>query len=118
MPRRTTEDEDDEERSAMGLLDGKVVLVSGATQGLGAGIARAAAREGAAVAVTGRHDERGEQVVADLRDGGATAMYAHCDVADVAQIRTAVDQVVRELGRIDSLVNSAGLTTRGTLLDT
>jgi NAD(P)-dependent dehydrogenase (short-subunit alcohol dehydrogenase family) len=102
----------------MGLLDGKVALVSGATQGLGAGIAMAAAREGAAVAVAGRNDERGEQVAADLRDSGATAMYAHCDVADVDQIEAAVAAVVAALGRVDCLVNSAGLTTRGTLLDT
>jgi NAD(P)-dependent dehydrogenase (short-subunit alcohol dehydrogenase family) len=102
----------------MGLLDGKVVLVSGATQGLGAGIAHAAAREGAAVAVAGRNDERGEQVAAALRDLGADAMYVHCDVSEVEQIRAAVEEVARQLGRIDSLVNSAGLTTRGTLLDT
>jgi NAD(P)-dependent dehydrogenase (short-subunit alcohol dehydrogenase family) len=102
----------------MGLLDGKAVLVSGATQGLGAGIARAAAREGGAVAVTGRNDERGEQVAAELRGGGAVATYVRCDVSDVEQIRSAVEHVVRELGRVDCLVNSAGLTTRGTLLDT
>jgi NAD(P)-dependent dehydrogenase (short-subunit alcohol dehydrogenase family) len=102
----------------MGLLDGKVVLVSGATQGLGAGIARAAAREGAAVAVTGRNNERGEQVAAELRNGGAAATYVRCDVGDVEQIRSAVAQAVRELGGVDCLVNSAGFTTRGTLLDT
>jgi NAD(P)-dependent dehydrogenase (short-subunit alcohol dehydrogenase family) len=102
----------------MGLLVGKVVLVSGSTQGLGAGIATAAAREGAAVAVMGRNDERGEQVASDLRDSGATAMYAHCDVTDVDQIEAAVAAVAAALGRVDCLVNSAGLTTRGTLLDT
>jgi NAD(P)-dependent dehydrogenase (short-subunit alcohol dehydrogenase family) len=102
----------------MGLLDGKAVLISGGTQGLGAGIARAAAREGAAIALSGRNDERGEHVAADLRAQGATATYLHCDVADPAQIPAAVDQAVQDLGRVDSLVNSAGLTTRGTLLDT
>jgi NAD(P)-dependent dehydrogenase (short-subunit alcohol dehydrogenase family) len=102
----------------LGLLDDKVVLVSGATQGLGAGIAQAAAREGAAVAVTGRNDERGEQVAAELRGGGAAAIFVRCDVSAVDQIRSAVAQVVQQLGRIDCLVNSAGLTTRGTLLDT
>src|SRR5919206_3556509 len=75
----------------MGLLDDKVVLVNGGSQGVGAAIARAAVRAGAAVAVTGRRTEPGEALVAEVID---------------------------EYGRIDCLVNSAGLTSRGTLLDT
>jgi NAD(P)-dependent dehydrogenase (short-subunit alcohol dehydrogenase family) len=101
-----------------GLLEGKVVLVSGGTQGLGAAIARAAARNGAAVVVTGRRREVGEQVVADIGRAGGQAHFVTCDVADVAQCRSAVEQTVDRFGRVDCLVNSAGLTTRGSLLDT
>ena len=54
------------------LLTGKVVLVSGGTQGLGAGIARAAAREGATLVLTGRNAEHGEKVAAELQTAGAT----------------------------------------------
>jgi NAD(P)-dependent dehydrogenase (short-subunit alcohol dehydrogenase family) len=101
-----------------GLLDDRVLLVSGGTQGVGAGVARAAAREGATVAVTGRRRELGEKLVAELREAGAAALFVAADVADVAQARASVDAVVAEFGRIDALVNSAGLTDRGTLLDT
>jgi NAD(P)-dependent dehydrogenase (short-subunit alcohol dehydrogenase family) len=101
-----------------GLLEGRTVLVSGGTQGLGAAIATAAARNGAAVVVTGRRRAAGERVAAGIASTGAEASFVACDVADVAQCRSAVEQTVQRLGRVDCLVNSAGLTTRGTLLET
>ncbi len=102
----------------MGILDDRVVLVSGGTQGVGAGVARAAAREGATVAVTGRRREPGEKLVAALRESGAEAIHVPADLADVAQAQASVGAVVEAFGRVDSLVNAAGLTSRGTLLDT
>src|SRR5919206_2069354 len=102
----------------MALLTDKVVLVSGGTQGVGAGVARAAAREGAAVAVSGRRREPGEALAAELVAAGAKALFVRADVADVAQAQGSVTAVVSELGRVDCLVNAAGLTARGTLLDT
>jgi NAD(P)-dependent dehydrogenase (short-subunit alcohol dehydrogenase family) len=102
----------------MGLLDGKALLVSGGTQGVGAGVARAAARDGAAVAVSGRRRELGEKLVAELREAGAEALFVAADVADVAQAQASVAEVVTAFGRVDALVNAAGLTSRGTLLDT
>ena len=98
----------------MALLSDKVVLVSGGTQGVGAGVARAAAREGAAVAVTGRRREPGEALAAELQAAGATARFVQADVADVAQAQESVAAVVADLGRVDCLVNAAGLTSRGT----
>ena len=100
------------------LLDNKVVFISGGSQGLGAGIARAAAREGARVVVTGRRPEPGEKLVAELAEHGATAVFVQADVSDVDQAQSAVAKAVAAFGRVDCLVNSAGLTTRGTLVDT
>ena len=100
------------------LLTGKAVLISGGTQGLGAAIARAAAREGAAVMISGRSDERGEKVAAELRATGANASFVHADVSDVTQAKASVAATIEKYGRIDCLVNAAGLTTRGSMLDT
>src|SRR6201999_3015528 len=80
----------------MGLLADRAVLISGGTQGVGAAVARAAAAEGAAVMGSGRR----------------------ADVADVVSAQASVTATVERFGRIDGLVNAAGLTTRGTLLDT
>src|SRR5690242_17042191 len=95
------------------LLEDKVVLVNGGSQGVGAGIVRAALREGATVAFTGRRTELGEKFAAET---GAT--FVRADLTDPAQARGSVEQVVAAHGRIDCLVNAAGLTARGTLLDT
>jgi NAD(P)-dependent dehydrogenase (short-subunit alcohol dehydrogenase family) len=103
----------------MPLLSGKVILVSGGTSGVGAAVARACARAGAAaVAVTGRRRAKGEEVAAELAQLGGRAHYIPCDVADVGQAQAAVATVVDEHGRIDGLVSAAGLVTRGSLLDT
>jgi NAD(P)-dependent dehydrogenase (short-subunit alcohol dehydrogenase family) len=75
-------------------------------------------REGAAVAVTGRRAEPGEALVAELTATGGTAMFVRADLADAERARSSVAEVVAAYGRIDCLVNSAGLTSRGTLLDT
>jgi NAD(P)-dependent dehydrogenase (short-subunit alcohol dehydrogenase family) len=100
------------------LLAGRVLLISGGTQGLGAGIARAAAREGAILVLAGRNAEHGEKVATELQNSGAEASFVRTDISDVAQAQAAVAATVTRHGRIDSLVNAAGLTTRGTLLDT
>jgi NAD(P)-dependent dehydrogenase (short-subunit alcohol dehydrogenase family) len=100
------------------LLRDRVVLVSGGTSGLGAAVADAALRNGATVVVTGRRVDAGEAYLGRARAGGGTAHYVPCDVADVDQVRAAVDRAVELCGRVDALASCAGLTTRGTLVDT
>ena len=102
----------------MNLLHDRVVLVSGGTQGVGAGIVRAAAGEGATVAFTGRRPDAGDKLTAELASAGAAAAFIQTDLAEPQQAINSVRQTVDRFGRIDCLVNSAGLTTRGSLLDT
>jgi NAD(P)-dependent dehydrogenase (short-subunit alcohol dehydrogenase family) len=97
----------------MGLLEDKVVLVNGGSQGVGAAIVRAAVREGAVVTFTGRRAEVGEKLAADTG-----ARFVRADLADPAQARDSVVRTVEAHGRVDCLVNAAGLTSRGSLLDT
>lgn len=101
------------------LLAGKTVLVVGGTAGLGAAIARAAVRERAdAVVVTGRREDRGAALVAELEAAGGRAAYLPGDIGDPVSARQVVEATIERFGRLDCLVNAAGLTTRGTLLDT
>jgi NAD(P)-dependent dehydrogenase (short-subunit alcohol dehydrogenase family) len=99
-------------------LQDRVVLVSGGSQGVGAAIARAAAREGATVAISARRPGPAEALVAELTAAGAKGMYIQADLADAEQARGSVARVIDAWGRIDCLVNAAGLTSRGSLLDT
>ncbi|WP_030622063.1 SDR family oxidoreductase [Streptomyces sclerotialus] len=95
------------------LLNDRVVLVNGGSQGVGAGVVRAAVREGATVVFTGRRSEVGEKLAADTG-----ARFLRADLADPVQAGGSVTHTVRAHGRIDCLVNAAGLTSRGSLLDT
>lgn len=100
------------------LLTDKVVVISGGSTGLGAGVARAAVREGASVVFTGRRVEQGKRLEAELTGEGASAVFVQSDVADPQQAVAAVEAAVTAFGRVDCLVNAAGLTDRGTLVDT
>ncbi|MBC5783919.1 SDR family oxidoreductase [Ramlibacter sp. USB13] len=87
---------------------GQVVLVTGASRGIGAAIARAFAAEQATVAVNYlRHAEAAERVVAQCRELGGDAFAVQADVTQPAQVESLVEQVVAEAGRIDVLVNNA-----------
>ena len=101
------------------LLKDKVVIVSGGTHGLGAGVARRAAAEGAAgIAVTGRNAETGEKLASEITASGVETRFIKTDLADVEQARNSVVETIATFGRLDCSVNAAGLTTRGTMLDT
>lgn len=91
----------------MGRLDGKVALVTGAGRGIGEAIARAFVREGAYVLVTDIDDRAGSTLAADL---GAKAGFQHLDVREEFQWIDACDALVSSHGRLDVLVNNAGVT--------
>ncbi|HZA00490.1 MAG TPA: SDR family oxidoreductase [Acidimicrobiales bacterium] len=91
-------------------LQGKVALVSGAGQGIGRGIARALAAEGADVCLAGRTLAKVEKVAAEIAESGGSALAVRCDVADRTQVDVAVVTAVERFGGLDVLVNNAQTT--------
>jgi len=90
----------------------QVVLVSGASRGIGRAIARGFADRGATVVMTGRVPETIEQAAREISADGKAAHAKVCDVADAGAVRRTVDEVIGEFGRIDTLVNCAGVNRR------
>lgn len=91
-----------------------VVVVTGSTRGIGEGVARRFAAEGAAVIVTGRSADTGETVAADIREDGGEATFVRADMRDPAEIQALVEHAVDEYGRVDVLINNAGVQTETT----
>ncbi len=99
-------------------LTGKVALVTGAARGIGRGIALTLAREGAAVAVNyAKRADAAEEVVSSIRGQHGQAEAVQGDVGLYADVERIVDTVLKRFGRIDMLVNNAGVVTRHPILD-
>ena len=100
------------------MLNGKVVLVTGAGEGIGRAIALVAAKAGATVAVADIRGDAAEQVAEEIRAaGGPQALTITADVGDVTAIDAMVSEVVERLGTIDGLVNNAGVTRRAYIME-
>ena len=100
-------------------LTGKVIVITGGTQGIGEGVARAAAQSGAAgLLLTGRNTQRGERLAADLSRQGCPTQFSPAELGDEAQCRSVITQAEHRFGALHGLVNAAGLTDRGTLDNT
>lgn len=91
-------------------LNGKVALISGAANGMGAAMARLFAREGAKVAVTDRQEAEGQAVVESIRAAGGTALFIRLDVTEEAQWVAAMAAVTGAWGKLNVLVNNAGIS--------
>jgi NADP-dependent 3-hydroxy acid dehydrogenase YdfG len=98
-------------------LDGTVALVTGASSGIGAASARALASAGATVAVAARRRDRLDELARDIESDGGRALAIEADVTDQDQATAAVQQTVGELGRLDTVVNNAGVMLLGPILD-
>ncbi|MBI3650985.1 MAG: SDR family NAD(P)-dependent oxidoreductase [Acidobacteria bacterium] len=94
-------------------LEGKVVLVTGASSGIGEATALALAAEGARVALLARRADRLEALAARIREAGGEALPLITDLADEAQARSAVLQTHQAFGRLDILINNAGIMLLG-----
>ncbi len=104
----------------MNRVDGKIVVVTGGTQGLGAAVASELAQVGATGIVTcGRSTAKGEQVARRIAvETGCEMRFVEADLARVADCRAVIAAAVESFGRVDVLVNVAAITDRGTILDT
>jgi 3-oxoacyl-[acyl-carrier protein] reductase len=100
----------------MGLVEGRVSLVTGASRGIGRAIARTLAAEGARVVLAARDVERLSEAVAEIAKAGGQADAVALDVADRRSVEAAVTRVLEAHGRLDHLVNNAGVTRDNLLL--
>ena len=95
------------------VLGGTVALVTGASSGIGAATAATLAAQGAAVALAARRRDRLEELAAEITSQGGIALVLEYDIADQEQAAAAVERTTMELGRLDTLVNNAGVMLLG-----
>ena len=101
-----------------GRLKRKAVLVTGSTTGIGEGIARLFASQGALVIVHGIHEPAAQQIVTDIEAAGGTAAYVRGDLADPVSCRRIVQEAIKHFDRLDALVNNAADKTRDNIEST
>jgi NAD(P)-dependent dehydrogenase (short-subunit alcohol dehydrogenase family) len=92
-----------------GLLENQIALITGASRGIGYAVAEAYLREGAKVVICGRDEVQLKKAAADIAPLGEV-MAVHCDVSDLDQVEAMVAQVIARFGRIDILINNAGIS--------
>jgi NAD(P)-dependent dehydrogenase (short-subunit alcohol dehydrogenase family) len=99
-------------------LDGRVAIVTGAGRGIGAGIARRFAREGAHVVLTQRTADEGERLAAEIRDSGGSCLFEAGDIARPADVERLMQRAIDRYGRLDVLCANAGVGLRKTVVST
>jgi NADP-dependent 3-hydroxy acid dehydrogenase YdfG len=101
----------------MPIFEQKVSVVTGASSGVGSAIAQALAREGCHVCLTGRDSQRLQAVASSIRQQGGNATFAAFDLKDSARLRAFISDAAQTHGRLDILVNAAGVDHPGTVAD-
>lgn len=102
----------------MGRVEGKVIIVTGGATGIGRGISEVLAREGARVVIANRNEQRGREAEAAIRAAGGEALFVRTDVTREEDCRELAAAAVRTYGKLDGLVNNAGIFPRATLEET
>ena len=97
-------------------LSGKIAIVTGSTKGIGKEIALEFAREGAKVVISGRNEERANEVVAEIKNAGGEALAVIGDVSVMADAQSLIDETVKAFGQVDILINNAGITRDNLLM--
>jgi NAD(P)-dependent dehydrogenase (short-subunit alcohol dehydrogenase family) len=98
-------------------LRGQIALITGGTSGIGRATAVLFAQEGAKVAIIGRDEKRGREVVSEITQGGGMAVFMCCDVRVAEECRQAVEETISAFGRLDVLFNNAGVVYSNTVVD-
>ncbi|WP_024577584.1 MULTISPECIES: glucose 1-dehydrogenase [unclassified Afipia] len=93
-------------------LTGKIAIVTGGNGGIGLGMARGLARAGAGIVIAGRNKDKSEEAVRDIEALGASALAVSVDVTDIASVGAMVEATLAQMGRIDILINNAGMSVR------
>jgi len=99
------------------MLENKIAIITGASQGIGFACAQRFVNEGATVVLSDVGDEDGEAAAKTLRDQGARAIYRHCDVRSKGDIQSLFDFTVSEFGRVDIAIANAGIVHAADILD-
>ncbi|MFB4162160.1 SDR family NAD(P)-dependent oxidoreductase [Geomicrobium sp. JSM 1781026] len=99
-------------------LEGKVAVITGAGQGIGAGIARTFGKEGARIVIAEVNEEAGRDTVQELQNDGVDAIVLQTDVGDEESVQALMKRAVSEYGKIDILVNNAAINIRKSVTDT
>ena len=99
-------------------LEGKVALISGGSRGMGAYEAELFVQEGAKVVIGDVRDDEGNALAEKIAEGGGEAVFVHLDVTSEADWATAVNEAVTRYGKLDVLVNNAGVSARGSIEET
>ena len=98
------------------MTDKKVAFVTGASRGIGAAIVRRLGRDGFHVIALARNADKLGSIVAEIKDAGGSAEFVTCDIADSAALASSIEKVIETHGRLDVLVNNAGITKDGLIL--
>ncbi|MEC7839409.1 MAG: 3-oxoacyl-ACP reductase FabG [Chlamydiota bacterium] len=96
----------------MAKLEGKTAIITGGTAGIGRGIAIKMAEEGARVLIFGRNEQRGNEVVDEIKNGSGSreAVFYQVDVANHSEVGNVIKEILRQEGKVDILINNAGIT--------
>lgn len=98
-------------------LKGKMALITGGSRGIGKAIALALAEEGVNVAITGRNEEKLKAVVQEIEQKGVKSVYAVFDITSKTEVYGALEKLQKDFGKIDVLVNNAGIAAFGGILE-
>jgi cyclopentanol dehydrogenase len=99
------------------LLPGRVAIITGGARGMGRAIAHRYSSEGCSIVIADILDTEANRTVADIRSNGGCAIYVKCDVTSSSQVENVVSQTIEMFGKVDILVNCAGIGTKPTPLE-